>query len=32
MYSIHKRDDLEKVKKLQETKSLLHKEKVEEKL
>ena len=32
MYSIHKRDDLEKLKKLQETKSLLHKERIKEKL
>ena len=32
MYSIHTRDDLEKLKKLQETKSLLRKEKLKEKL
>ena len=32
MYSIHNRDDLEKLKKLQETKSLLHKERIKEKL
>ena len=32
MYSIHIRDDLEKLKKLQETKSLLHKERLKEKL
>ena len=32
MYSIHKRDDLEKLKKLQETKSLLRKERLKEKL
>ena len=32
MYSIHTRDDLEKFKKLQETKSLLHKERLKEKL
>ena len=32
MYSIHTRDDLEKLKKLQETKSLLHKERLKEKL
>ena len=32
MYSIHNRDDLEKLKKLQETKSLLHKEILKEKL
>ena len=32
MYSIHNRDDLEKLKKLQETKSLLHKERLKEKL
>ena len=32
MYSIHNRDDFEKLKKLQETKSLLHKERIKEKL
>ena len=32
MYSIHTRDDLEKLKKLQETKSLLRKERLKEKL
>ena len=32
MYSIHNRDDLEKLKKLQETKSLLYKERIKEKL
>ena len=32
MYSIHDRDDLEKLKKLQETRSLLHKETIKEKL
>ena len=32
MYSIHNRDDLEKLKKLQETKSLLHKVRLKEKL
>ena len=32
MYSIHNRDDLEKLKKLQETKSLLRKERIKEKL
>ena len=32
MYSIHNRDDLEKLKKLQETKSLLHKERLKAKL
>ena len=32
MYSIHNRDDLEKFKKLQETKSLLHKQRLKEKL
>ena len=32
MYSIHNRDDLKKFKKLQETKSLLHKERLKEKL
>ena len=32
MYSIHNRDDLEKSKKIQETKSLLHKERIKEKL
>ena len=32
MYSIHTRDDLEKLKKLQKTKSLVHKEKLKEKL
>ena len=32
MYSIHNRDDLEKLKKLQETKYLLHKERIKEKL
>ena len=32
MYSIHNRDDLEKLKKLQETKSSLHKERLKEKL
>ena len=32
MYSIHNRDDLEKLKKIQETKSLLHKERLKEKL
>ena len=32
MYSIHNRDDLEKLKKLQETKTLLHKERIKEKL
>ena len=32
MYSIHNRDDLGKLKKLQETKSLLHKERIKEKL
>ena len=32
MYSIHTQDDLEKLKKLQETKSLLHKERLKEKL
>ena len=32
MYSIHTRDDLEKLKKLQETKSLVHKERLKEKL
>ena len=32
MYSIRTRDDLEKLKKLQETKSLLHKEKLKAKL
>ena len=32
MYSIHNRDDLEKLKKLQETKSLLRKERLKEKL
>ena len=32
MYSNHNRDDLEKLKKLQETKSLLHKERLKEKL
>ena len=32
MYSIHNRDDLENLKKLQETKSLLHKERLKEKL
>ena len=31
MYSIHNRDDLEKLKSLQETKSLLHKERIKEK-
>ena len=32
MYSIHNRDDLEKLKKLQETKYLLHKDRLKEKL
>ena len=32
MYSFHNRDDLEKLKNLQETKSLLHKERLKEKL
>ena len=32
MYSIHNRDDSEKLKKLQETKSSLHKERLKEKL
>ena len=32
MYSIHTRDDLEKLKKLQETKSLIFKERLKEKL
>ena len=32
MYSIHNPDDLEKLKKLQETKSLVHKERLKEKL
>ena len=32
MYSIHTRDDLEKLKKIQETKSLLRKERLKEKL
>ena len=32
MYSIHNRNDLEKLKNLQETKSLLHKERLKEKL
>ena len=32
MYSIHNRDDLEKLKNLQETKTLLHKERLKEKL
>ena len=32
MYSIHNRDDLEKLKKIQETKSLLRKERLKEKL
>ena len=32
MYSIHTRDDLEELKNLQETKSLLHKERLKEKL
>ena len=32
MYSIHNRDDLEKLKKIQESKSLLHKERLKEKL
>ena len=32
MYSIHTRDDLEKLKQLQETKSLLRKERLKEKL
>ena len=32
MYSIHNRDDLEKLKNLQGTKSLLHKERLKEKL
>ena len=32
MYSIHNRDDLEKLKKLQETEFLLHKERLKEKL
>ena len=32
MYSIHNRDDLEKLKNLQETKSLLRKERLKEKL
>ena len=32
MYSIHNRDDLEKLKKLQKTKSSLHKERLKEKL
>ena len=32
MYSIHNRHDLEKLKNLQETKSLLHKERLKEKL
>ena len=32
MYSIHNRDDLEKLNYLQETKSLLHKERLKEKL
>ena len=32
MYSIHNRDDLEKLKNLQETISLLHKERLKEKL
>ena len=32
MYSIHTRDDLEKLKKLHETKSLVHKERLKEKL
>ena len=32
MYSIHTRDDLEKLKKLQETKSLVRKERLKEKL
>ena len=32
MYSIHTRDDLEKLKKLQETKSLIRKERLKEKL
>ena len=31
MYSFHNRDDLEKLKKLQETKSLLHKQRLKEK-
>ena len=31
MYSIHNRDDLEKLKNLQETKSLLHKARIKEK-
>ena len=32
MYSIHTRDDLEKLKKLQETKSLVRKERLKKKL
>ena len=32
MYSIHTRDDLENLKKLQETKSLIFKERIKEKL
>ena len=32
MYSIHNRDDLEKLKKLQETKSSLRKKRIKEKL
>ena len=32
MFSIHNRGDLEKLKNLQETKSLLHKERLKEKL
>ena len=32
MYSIHNQDDLEKFENLQETKSLLHKERLKEKL
>ena len=32
MYSIHNRGNLDKLKKLQETKSLLHKERIKEKL
>ena len=32
MYSFHNCDDLEKLKKLRETKSLLHKERIKEKL
>ena len=32
MYSVHNRDDLEKLKILQDTKSLLHKKRIKEKL